>query len=56
MDENAIIDGLVKNNNASYRQLYEQYYPVTEKLVIQNCGSLDEAKDIFTGGSADIAQ
>jgi RNA polymerase sigma factor (sigma-70 family) len=47
MNDLAIIDGILQNDNAAYQQLYHQYYPVTERLVIQNSGTAEDAKDIF---------
>ena len=47
MNDQAIIAGLIQNDNAAYQQLYDQYYAVTERLVLQNSGTTVDAKDIF---------
>ena len=47
MNDLAIIEGILQNDNAAYQQLYNQYYAITERLVIQNNGTTDDAKDIF---------
>jgi RNA polymerase sigma factor (sigma-70 family) len=47
MDEDSIIQGLIRNNNAAYQHLYNQYYPVTERFILQNNGTTEDAKDIF---------
>jgi RNA polymerase sigma factor (sigma-70 family) len=47
MNDLALIEGLKQNDNAAYQQLYVHYYAVTERLVLQNSGTADDAKDIF---------
>jgi len=42
-----IINGLITGNQAVFNNLYEYEFPKIVKLVIQNSGSIDEAKDIF---------
>lgn len=47
-EENAkIIDGLYSGNQEVFNDLYEYEFPKVVKLVIQNSGSVDNARDIF---------
>lgn len=47
MDENRVVDGLRKRNNAAYDLLYTFYYPTIERFVKQNSGTSADAQDIF---------
>jgi len=47
MDENEVVDGLKKRNNAAYDLLYTFYYPSIEHFVKRNSGTSADAKDIF---------
>ena len=47
MNDQAIIEGLIQNNNAAYSYMYKVYYPVTERFILQNSGTEEDAKDIF---------
>ena len=47
MTDYEIIQGLMQNDNSAYSHLYKEYYPVTERLILKNSGTEDEAKDIF---------
>jgi len=47
MDENEVVDGLKKRNNAAYDLLYTFYYPTIEHFVKRNSGTSADAKDIF---------
>src|SRR4051812_44344147 len=47
MEENQVVDGLKKRNNAAYDLLYSFYYPMIENFVKRNNGTSADAKDIF---------
>ncbi len=47
MEENQVVDGLKKRNNAAYDLLYSFYYPTIENFVKRNNGTSADAKDIF---------
>lgn len=46
-NEKAILEGLARNDSATVEQLYREHYNVIKSLIINNNGSIDEAKDIF---------
>ena len=47
MNEALLIEGIKQQSGSSYSFLYTRYYPVIERLVVQNSGTPDDAKDIF---------
>ncbi len=47
MEENRLVDGLKKRNNAAYNLLYTFYYPTIERFVKRNSGTSADAQDIF---------
>ena len=47
MEENQIVAGLKKRNNAAYNLLYTFYYPGIEKFVKRNSGTPEDAQDVF---------
>lgn len=47
MNDRDIIDGIIHQDNEAYKKLYEEYYPMVEKYVLQNSGTSADAKDIF---------
>lgn len=47
MDENLVVDGLKKRNNAVYNLLYTFYYPTIENFVKRNSGTSADAQDVF---------
>ncbi len=42
-----IIDGLRRRDNRVLRFIYKTYYPAVVKLILENSGTEDDAKDIF---------
>jgi len=47
MEENHVVEGLRKRENAAYHLLYTFYYPSIENFVMRNSGTSADAKDIF---------
>lgn len=47
MSDALIIEGIKKQSESSYSALYTRYYPVIERFIVQNNGSVDDAKDVF---------
>jgi DNA-directed RNA polymerase specialized sigma24 family protein len=47
MDENSIVEGLRQKDNSSFGVLYRYYFSSIEKLVRDNSGNTDDAKDVF---------
>lgn len=45
--QSEIIDAIKDNDEATLKELYRNNYPKVEKLVLNNNGSLEQAKDIF---------
>ncbi len=45
--DEALLKGLVKKDHKTLHTLYEQYFPIICKMVLQNSGSEEEAKDLF---------
>jgi DNA-directed RNA polymerase specialized sigma24 family protein len=41
------IEGLRHNNDAVIRSVYKKFYPVIARLVLNNSGTEQEAKDVF---------
>ena len=41
------VAALRQRDEAAFRLLYKQYYPVVERLVIRNQGTKDDAADVF---------
>ena len=41
------LDLILQNDDIVLAAMYREYYPATEKYVIQNSGTTDDAKDIF---------
>jgi RNA polymerase sigma factor (sigma-70 family) len=42
-----LLEELKTRNSSAIYHVYEKYYPVVRKMIIDNSGSTDEAKDIF---------
>lgn len=42
-----IIQGIVDGNNRTIGHIYKLYYPAIARMIINNSGTEDEAKDIF---------
>lgn len=42
-----IIQGIVDGDNRTISRIYKLYYPAIARMIINNSGSEDEAKDIF---------
>jgi RNA polymerase sigma factor (sigma-70 family) len=47
MNDERLIEGIKLQEESAYSLLYARYYTVIERLVIQNNGTTDDAKDIF---------
>jgi len=47
MNENQVVNGLKKRNNAAYHLLYTFYYPAIESFTKRNNGTSSDAEDIF---------
>lgn len=45
--DNEVIIGILNNSSAILNYLYKEYYPMALKLVLNNNGSEEEAKDIY---------
>ncbi|MES1217874.1 MAG: sigma-70 family RNA polymerase sigma factor, partial [Bacteroidota bacterium] len=46
-NENALLQGLARNDRKSVETIYRDNYNMVQVLVINNNGSVDEAKDVF---------
>jgi RNA polymerase sigma factor (sigma-70 family) len=46
-NENALLEGLARNDKKAVETIYRENYNMVQSLVINNNGSADEAKDIF---------
>src|SRR5690242_13611215 len=46
-NENALLQGLARNDRKAVETIYRENYNMVQSLVINNNGSADEAKDIF---------
>lgn len=42
-----ILKGIANRDNSVIRQLYRLHYPQIERMIVNNSGSKDQAKDIF---------
>lgn len=47
ISDHDIIQGIVTNDNRTIQRIYKFYYPAIARMIINNSGSEDEAKDIF---------
>jgi len=47
LTDEALIEGIRRDEEGALNQLYSRYYPMTLHLVLQNSGTDDEAKDVF---------
>jgi len=47
INENAILQGLAKNDKKSVETIYKENYNMVQALIINNNGTSDDAKDIF---------
>ena len=47
LDENELINGLGRNDRKSIEVLYEVNYPAIQSFILNNNGTVDDAKDIF---------
>ena len=45
-----LLEGIKHSNSPILQYIYEQYYPMVYKMVIQNKGNSQEARDIFQDG------
>ncbi len=46
-NELALLDGLGRNDHRSIEQLYEVNYPAIQAFILNNNGTVDDARDIF---------
>jgi RNA polymerase sigma factor (sigma-70 family) len=46
-NEQALLKGLAQNNREAIETIYNQHYKMVQTLVLNNSGSLEDAKDIF---------
>ncbi len=46
-NEKAILEGLARNDSGAVETLYRDHYNVIKSLIVNNNGSIDEAKDVF---------
>jgi RNA polymerase sigma factor (sigma-70 family) len=46
-NEHALLVGLAQNDRLAIETLYQQHYKMVQSLVINNQGTLDDARDIF---------
>lgn len=42
-----LIKGLARNDRKSVEEIYKQHYNLIQALIINNSGSMDDAKDVF---------
>src|SRR4051812_10619489 len=47
ISDNALLDNLKKEENASFEVLYKFYFPFIATYITQNAGSSEDAEDIF---------
>lgn len=47
ISDQEIIDGIAKGDNLIINRVYKFYYPYVSRMILNNNGSEDEAKDIF---------
>ena len=47
IDELALLDGLGRNDRHSIEQLYELNYPAIQSFILNNNGTVDDARDVF---------
>lgn len=45
--EIALLEGLAKNDRKAIETIYKQHYKMVQSLIINNNGSVDDARDIF---------
>ena len=45
--DRSIIEGIASGHAGTLEALYRDYFPMVSHMVVQNSGTLDEAKDIF---------
>lgn len=45
--DQGIIQGIISGDNLTIGKIYKLYYPAIARMIINNSGSEDEAKDIF---------
>lgn len=48
--EQEIIDGIARNDNASLEKVYKENFGLIQNFVLNNNGSYDDARDIFQEG------
>jgi len=46
-NEQALLEGLAKNDRLAIETLYRQHYRMVQSLIINNQGTIDDARDIF---------
>lgn len=46
-DDNELVEGIIKGDASALDSLYKANFPVIARLIINNGGDIDEAKDIF---------
>ena len=46
-NEQGLLEGLAKNNRLAIETLYRQHYKMVQSLIINNQGTIDDARDIF---------
>ncbi len=47
LNENALLEGLAQNDRLAIESLYRQHYRMVQSLIINNQGTIDDARDIF---------
>lgn len=47
IDEIVLLDGLSRNDRQSIERLYERNYPAIQAFIINNNGTVDDARDVF---------
>jgi RNA polymerase sigma factor (sigma-70 family) len=47
LNEQALLKGLAENDRQSVETLYRQHYKMVQSLIINNQGTVDDARDIF---------
>jgi RNA polymerase sigma factor (sigma-70 family) len=50
LTDNEIILGILNNSNSTLQYLYKSYFPMIFKLIINNNGNEDDAKDVYQEG------
>jgi len=54
--DNSYIEALLKNDKKEIEKIYEEYSQIVTSFVVNNSGSVEEAKDLFQDTIIDLYQ